>query len=393
MASATKPGAHNKSDRPDSTTKSRPPSPPTAAAIDSARAAQLRYVTDTRPGFRRVRRGGGFVFRDENKKAVSAADRKRIQNLVIPPAWEDVWICPYENGHLQATGRDDRGRKQYLYHSDWHAVRSETKFHQLIEFGMALPKIRRRVARDLKLKGLPRNKVLAAVVRLLETTQIRVGNPEYARSNDSFGLSTMRDRHVRVRGHKVKFRFRGKSGKDHEIELIDPRLAGIVKRCQDLPGYDLFQYVDDQNEVCNATSGDVNEYLKEISGQEFTAKHYRTWAGTIHAARILAACATTPTKKDLLACIDSVAEKLGNTRAVCRKYYIHPAVVEAAGRSELVSMLTTNQPHRAPRTGLSVGEKAVLRLLKLARRKAKRPMLTALKLSVERARKKKAKHA
>jgi len=292
--------------------------------------------------------------------------------LAIPPAWEAVWICPYPNGHLQATGFDARGRKQYLYHPDWRAVRDETKFHHLIEFARALPVIRKRVTRDLRLRGLSRTKVLATVVRLLEETCIRVGNPEYARDNESFGLSTLRNRHVDVRGAELQFQFRGKSGKMHRVRFADKRLARIVKDCQDLPGYELFEYIDDDEKIGVVTSGDVNDYLREISGQNFTAKDFRTWAGTVHAAKALAEFHrdddSQPTKAILLQAIDRVAQKLGNTRAVCRRAYIHPAII-AAYHEGILARRLNDRPRPVSPTGLSSEERAVVSLLKRSPRR------------------------
>jgi DNA topoisomerase-1 len=313
-----------------------------------------------------MRRGPGFRYVTAEGKPVKRADLKRILALAIPPAWEQVWICPHPDGHLQATGRDARSRKQYLYHPQWHAVRTETKFHRLAGFGRALPRIRRRVVRDLRRHGLPREKVVAAVVRLLEQTHIRVGNPEYADENQSFGLSTMRNRHVAVRGQRLEFRFRGKSGKFHQIGFSHPRLARIVKRCRDLPGHDLFQYLDDAGEIRNLTSGDVNDYLRAIAGEEFSAKDFRTWAGTIQAAHILqhhdGDDNEEPTEAALVGAIDEVAAALGNTRAVCRKYYIHPAILETYLDGTLAQRLARPAAHPS-RNGLSSGEAAVLRLL------------------------------
>ena len=331
-----------------------------------ARDARLRYMSDRRPGLQRKRSGTGFRYVTADGKPANREDLKRIRELAIPPAWEQVWISPHPDGHLQATGRDAKGRKQYIYHPQWHAVRKETKFHRLAEFGRALPRIRRRVARDLRLRGLPREKVVAAVVWLLEQTHIRIGNPEYADENQSFGLSTMRHRHVAVRGQKMEFRFRGKSGKFHQVDFTNQRLARIVKRCQDLPGYDLFQYIDDAEEIRNITSEDVNNYLRAIGGEEFSAKDFRTWAGTIQAAQVLR-CHDgddneEPTESGLLAAIDEVAAALGNTRAVCRKYYIHPDIMEAYLEGTLTQWFTDPSP-RVTR-GLSSEEMAVLRRLK-----------------------------
>ena len=257
----------------------------------------------------------------------------RIQALAVPPAWNAVWICPRDDGHVQATGRDARRRKQYRYHSRWREVRDETKYGRMVPFARALPRLRRRVERDLALPGLPREKVLATVVRLLETTLIRVGNEEYARENESFGLTTLRERQVRVRGGKLSFRFRGKSGVEHTIELTDRRLAAIMRRVQDLPGEELFRYVDDEGETRRIESSDVNAYLKEISGQDFTSKDFRTWAGTVLAARALARLQAPGSqaegKRNIATAIEAVAKLLGNTKAVCRKCYVHPAIVES----------------------------------------------------------------
>ena len=302
--------------------------------IESAREAGLRYVSDDRPGIRRVRRGKGFRYVQPDGQAVRDRDTlRRIRSLAIPPAWSDVWICPLANGHLQATGHDARGRKQYRYHPRWRAVRDETKYDRLIAFGQALPSIRARVEQDLAQPGLPRRKVLATVVRLLETTLIRVGNEEYARTNGSFGLTTLRNRHVSVEGESVRFSFRGKSGVRHSIRVDDRRLARVVQRCQDLPGQELFQYLDDDGTPRDIDSADVNAYLHEIAGWEFTAKDFRTWAGTVLAARALQEFESfdsqAQAKRNIVAAIESVSKRLGNTTAVCRKCYVHPAVLNA----------------------------------------------------------------
>jgi DNA topoisomerase-1 len=257
----------------------------------------------------------------------------RIKRLAIPPAWTDVWICPSPTGHIQATGRDARQRKQYRYHERWREIRDENKFGRLADFAKALPQIRKRVDHDIKLPGLPREKVLATVVRLLERTFIRIGNDEYARENKSFGLTTIKNRHVTVKGARLRFRFRGKSGRQHEVDVTDRRIAKIVAKCQDLPGQDLFQYVGDNGDVRDVTSQDVNDYLREITGEDFTAKDFRTWAGTLLATLALNAQEAFETKKqgkaNVKAAICAVAELLGNTPAVCRKCYVHPAIVEA----------------------------------------------------------------
>ncbi len=302
--------------------------------IEAAKAAGLRYVSDEMPGFRRKRSGKGFTYIDTNGQMIrDPAVLQRIQALAIPPAWEEVWICPSPNGHIQATARDAKGRKQYRYHANWRDVRDETKFGRMIEFAKVLPKIRKRVNEDLKLSNMPREKILATVVRLLETTFIRVGNEAYARTNRSFGLTTLRTRHVDVSGSTLKFQFRGKSGKYHSITLNDPKVAKVIKHCQDLPGQELFQYLDETGNTQTIDSTDVNQYLREICGQDFTAKDFRTWAGTV-----LAACALkefeecdgeTQAKKNLVSAIQTVAKQLGNTPAVCRKCYVHPAIMEA----------------------------------------------------------------
>jgi DNA topoisomerase-1 len=303
-------------------------------SLAAAREAGLRYVTDDAPGIRRERRGQGVSYRaPDGTRICDDETLRRIRRLAIPPAWTDVWICPLRNGHIQATGRDARGRKQYRYHPDWSAVRDGAKFERVIAFGRALPRIRRQVAKDLRRKRLDREKVLAAMVRLLETTLIRIGNEEYAKQNHSFGLSTMRDRHAKIVGGTIHFEFRGKSGKAHEIDLKDPRLAKIVRATQELPGQDLFQYLDENNQPQKIGSGDVNDYLRSIAGEEFSAKDFRTWAGTVLAAialRQLGKYATkADAKKNLVQAIETVARRLGNTPAVCRKCYIHPIVLES----------------------------------------------------------------
>ena len=311
-----------------------PVAPAVAEASDAARSAGLHYVTDVAPGIRRLRRGKGFRYVTTDGRTVrDRGDLERIRALMIPPAWTDVWICASSRGHIQAIGRDARHRKQYRYHSRWREVRDETKYGQLIAFGKALPAIRRRVARDFARPGLPREKVLATVVHLLETTMVRIGNEEYARSNRSFGLTTLRDRHVSVSGPTMEFRFRGKSGKQHVVRLTDRRVARIVKACQDIPGYELFQYLDERGAAQSIDSADVNAYLREIAGVEFTAKLFRTWAGTVQALEALSARpregSPTEIQRALVEVVKEVAVRLGNTPAVCRKCYIHPAVIES----------------------------------------------------------------
>jgi DNA topoisomerase-1 len=319
--------------------------PPELDPVKSAKQAGLRYVSDAAPGIERRKAGKNFVYVGPNGRPVRDAETlKRIRSLVIPPAWTDVWICADPLGHIQAVGRDQRGRKQYRYHPRWREVRDETKYEKMISFVRALPHIRSRVNRDLAKPGLPREKVLAAVVKLLETTLIRVGNEEYAEQNKSYGLTTLQDRHAKISGGKVRFRFRGKSGVEHEIDLDDPRLAKIVKKCQDLPGEELLQYLDDDGNVRDIGSSDVNEYLREITGQPFTAKDFRTWAGTVLAARALQEFqqvdSQAQAKKNVVHAIEEVAKKLGNTRAVCRKCYVHPAVIDSYMDGSLLTHLS-----------------------------------------------------
>jgi len=342
-------------------------------ATDSAEAAEeagLHYVSDDRPGYTRRANNGEFEYLDTEGKTIGDEQRLlRIKRLAIPPAWTDVWICPSPSGHIQATGRDARGRKQYRYHDRWRELRDENKFDRLAAFAKALPNIRRRIAKDLKLPGLPRRQVLATVVRLLERTFIRIGNEEYARENKSFGLTTMQDRHVTVKGDRLRFRFRGKSGRAHEVDMTDRRIAKIVSKCQDLPGQDLFQYIDD-GEVRDAASQDVNDYLREITNENFTAKDFRTWAGTVLAAIALNAQGEFETKKQAKAnvktAVCAVAELLGNTPAICRKCYVHPAIVEAYLSGRQIAGL--GQVIKTPdNINLRAVEAAVLKFLRARR--------------------------
>ena len=350
---------------------------PAAPPMESARAAGLRYTTDARPGIRRLRRGRAFTYVDADGRRVRAAgELARIRALVIPPAWMDVWICADPRGHLQATGRDARGRKQYRYHHKWRTVRDETKYERVMGFAKALPVIRRTTSIHLRRQGLTREKVLATVVQLLEKTLIRVGNDEYARSNRSYGLTTMRDGHVEVKGPRLRFSFRGKSGVEHEIDLTDRRLARIVKQCRDLPGYELFQYVDENGERQTVGSEEVNAYLKEITGQDLTSKDFRTWAGTVLAAQLLrefeAYTSNAQARRNILAAVEMVARRLGNTKAVCRKCYIHPAIFDAyldGSMLETIAQRARKVSRAVDR--LTSGEAAVLRLLK--RRTARKP--------------------
>jgi DNA topoisomerase-1 len=301
--------------------------------VVAAKAAGLCYVSDDMPGIYRKKAGKGFSYVDAEGRPVRDPETlERIKSLGIPPAYTDVWICALPNGHLQATGLDARRRKQYRYHPEWRAVRDETKYAKMIAFGAMLPHIRKQVEADLRKQGLPKEKVLASLVRLLEATRIRVGNEEYAKANKSYGLTTFKNKHVAVEGNQLTFKFRGKSGKFHAISLQDKRIARIVCRLQDLPGQDLFQYLDDQGETQTLTSSDVNTYIQSIAGEEFTAKDFRTWAGSVSACQSLLECercdSESQAKRMVAGVIKSVAERLGNTPAICRKCYVHPAIVE-----------------------------------------------------------------
>lgn len=301
-------------------------------------------MSDDPPGYTRKAKGDDFQYFDTHGKPITDETRVlRIRRLAIPPAYTDVWICPTANGHLQATGRDARRRKQYRYHEKWREVRDETKYDRMLMFGEALEKIRERVAADLELPGLPKNKVLATIVSIMERTFIRVGNEEYARTNKSYGLTTMRNKHVEVKGTKVQFNFRGKSGVEHQIAVADRRLARIVKKVQDLPGQELFGFVGDDGEAHDVKSQDVNDYLQEITGEHYTAKDFRTWAGTVLAAVALNALDPYETKaaakKNVKSAVSAVAKILGNTPAVCRKCYVHPAVLETYLSGDMIEGL------------------------------------------------------
>ena len=339
------------------------------APIEAAREARLHYASDQRPGITRLRRGKAFRYVTPRGRTLRDPDViLRLRRLAIPPAWRDVWISPDPRGHVQATGRDARGRKQYRYHPRWRALRDETKYHRMIAFGRALPAIRARIERDLALSGLPRDKVLATVVRLLEATLIRVGNEEYARHNRSFGLTTLRNRHAKIHRATLHFEFRGKHGIEHSVDLRDPRLARIVGQCRDLPGQDLFQYLDDDGKRHAIGSSDVNAYLREISRDDFTAKDFRTWAGTVLAARALRELAPARSqreaKRNVVRAVEAVAMMLGNTPSVCRKCYVHPAVLEAYQAGQLVHGLPRRaKTPRLPRSALRPDERAVLAFL------------------------------
>ncbi len=331
---------------------------------DSAEAAGLRYVHDDRPGITRRRSGEGFSYRDAKGEAVTdPRTLARIKSLAIPPAWEGVWICPLARGHIQATGRDARGRKQYRYHPRWTVARDEAKYGRVVAFGRALPSLRARVDADLGLRGLPREKVLAAVVRLLDETMVRVGNDEYAKQNGSYGLTTILNHHAKVEGSTVRLRFIGKSGVKHDVGVRDRRIAAVVRRCQELPGHELFGYLDDDGQERDVGSDDVNEYLREVTGQPFTAKDFRTWGGTVEAAVLLSKCerceTATKAKRCVAEIIKRVAKRLRNTPAVCRRCYVHPAVIEGFGDG------TLHEAMGAPvkLDGLRDDERAVLGML------------------------------
>ncbi len=338
--------------------------------VEVAKVAHLHYVDDDEPGIRREPHGKKFAYFDAKGKEIKdKQELERFKSLGIPPAWTDVWICTALNGHIQATGRDAKGRKQYRYHPRWRKARSENNFGRMNLFGENLPKIRERVEKNLSLPGLPREKVLAVVVRLLETTLIRIGNPEYTRDNKSYGLTTMRDKHVDVEGSKVHFEFNGKSHQQHSIDVEDKRLARIVKQCRDIPGQDLFQYYDEDGKRQSIGSADVNEFLREITGEDFTAKDFRTWGGTVLAVRALCACEPCEdeiqAQKNIVQSIKEVAQQLGNTAAVCRKYYVSPLVLDAYLDGSLLSAWKRHQKH-SNGNGLRPEEATVMWLLKNA---------------------------
>lgn len=352
---------------------------PTAPALKAARKAGLHYVSDKRPGISRHRRNDVFYYTDAGGRRIrDQATLNRLRSLAIPPAWTEVWISPDAQGHIQATGRDARGRKQYRYHPDWRQHRDENKFEHMVAFARVLPRIRRRVQRDLKQRGMPRPKVLAAVLRLLETTLIRVGNDEYARANRSYGLTTIRNKHVQVRGTSVMFQFRGKSGKDHAVQLKDRKLARIVKRCQDMPGQELLAYEDETGQIRDVRSEDVNDYLREISGGDFSAKDYRTWAGTVLAAIALRefeeVTSQVQARKNIVQAVEAVARMLGNTPAVCRKCYVHPAILDSYFEGQTIATLRRNVAGKIDRrlSRLKPEEASVLVLLQHRLKQSKR---------------------
>lgn len=335
----------------------------------------LRYVDDSRQGYTREWKNGAFkYFNTQGKPLSDEADIKRINALAIPPAYTQVWICPDARGHLQATGRDARGRKQYRYHPRWRETRDATKYERMLAFSTVLPKLRARVAKDLELDGMPRDKVLATVVRLLDTTLVRVGSEEYARENKSYGLTTLLKKHLKVQSGTLRFQFRGKSGIEHDVSVSDPRIAKIIKRCMDLPGHDLFQYLDADGERHAVSSSDINDYLHRITGADFTAKDYRTWAGSVYALAALRKLAwetVTEARKHVVGTIKDVSKLLRNTPAVCRKCYVHPAVIEAFEAGDLADELPA-----ARKAGLKADETALAAFLE---KDAKRRALEAVR--------------
>jgi DNA topoisomerase-1 len=349
--------------------RTQPATEPAAESIQAAKSAGLVYVCDDGPGIRRVGTAKNPRYIDAKNRPVNDKNTlARIKRLAIPPAWTEVWICPKQNGHLQATGRDARGRKQYRYHPHWREVRDENKYSRMLEFARSLPKVRKRIEADLRKPGLPREKVLAAVIKILETGLIRVGNDEYARSNKSFGLTTMQDRHVDVNGATIRFQFRGKSGKFHKIDIQDRHLAKIVANCQAIPGQELFQYIDERGKPRDITSTDVNEYLREITQSDFTAKDFRTWGGTVLAAMALQEFVKfdtkTQAKKNLLRAIEAVAQRLGNTPSICRKCYIHPEIMNAYLEGSMLDTFKKRAEQQLRNiAGLSAEEAAVLAFL------------------------------
>ncbi|MBA2776451.1 MAG: DNA topoisomerase IB [Chloroflexia bacterium] len=319
---------------------------PATTTIDRKllRREGLRHVNDRKPGFTRTKRGTGWSFHNADGALIADKDEiQRIRSIAVPPAWTDVWICPWPTGHIQATGLDARGRKQYRYHPKWREVRDDNKYQGILAFADALPAIRKRVEHDIALPGLLREKVLATVVRLLEVTLIRVGNASYAKENESYGLTTIRKKHVAQKGSDIRFRFTGKSGKEWDLSVKDRRIASVVRKCSELPGYELFKYEDDNGELVDVTSADINAYLQEITGEEFTSKDFRTWAGTVLAAMALdefdAFDSSAEAKKNVVSAIETVSRQLGNTPAICRKCYVHPAILDSYLDGELAGTI------------------------------------------------------
>ena len=337
---------------------------------EAAVAAHLLYVKDTEPGITRVKKGKGFAYYLQQKPVKAQKEINRIRKLAIPPAWLNVWICPVENGHVQATGLDLRKRKQYRYHEMWNRLRNETKFHRLYEFGKILPSLRLKLEKDLAIKELTQQKVLATVIGLMERTYIRVGSNEYEKQNGSYGLTTLKDKHVNISGDKMVFSFKGKKGIEQNISLKNKRLARMVKQCRDIPGKELFQYYDADGSRRPIDSGMVNHYIKEVSGYDCSAKDFRTWAGSLHALQAFRslgeAVNATENKKNILSALDTVSKKLGNTRTVCRKYYVHPSLIKLYEENNLTGYLKELDKLEAPdnKSGLTAEEKVLMKILK-----------------------------
>ena len=336
----------------------------------AAHAVNLVYVRDNMPGIRRIKKGKGFSYILENNTLKDSCQIKRIKKLAIPPAWTEVWICPLENGHIQATGLDIRKRKQYRYHSLWAHVRSETKFHRLYEFGKLLPRLRAQLEADLQIRELNQDKVLATVISLMERTYIRIGNSTYEKLYGSYGLTTLKDKHVSVNGDKMRFAFRGKKGIQHEITLKNKKLARTVEQCKDIPGKELFQYYDETGSRRIIESGMVNEYIKKSTGRDFSAKDFRTWAGSVHALETLCSSEEEMTeaerKKNIVAVLDSVSRKLGNSRAICKKYYVHPGLLRLYEENNFTrySRCLDQFENSEDGSGLTPSEKVLLKILK-----------------------------
>ncbi len=337
---------------------------------NAAKAVNLVYVSDAKPGIQRLKEGKSFSYIFKNKPINDADTLKRIQGLVIPPAWENVWICPLENGHIQVTGFDARNRKQYRYHSLWNALRNETKFHRMMEFGIVLPALRLQLEEDISSKELNERKVIATLVSLMERTYIRIGNSDYEKMNGSYGLTTLKDKHVTVNGEKLVFSFKGKKGVEQNITLKNKRLAKLVKQCRDIPGKELFQYYDAEGNRRSVDSGMVNNYIKEATGMEFTAKDFRTWAGSLNILRafksIGEAIDETSGKKNIVMALDEVSSKLGNTRTVCKKYYVHPGLIKLYEENNLSKYLKELDSIEEPdeKTGYTKDERVLLKILK-----------------------------
>ena len=335
----------------------------------AAKMADLRYVSDKQPGIQRIKKGQGFVYIYDDKPLTDEAQLERIKKLAIPPAWANVWICPKENGHIQATGFDIRNRKQYRYHELWHTLRNETKFHRMYEFGKLLPSLRLKLEEDFSKKDLTEEKVIATVISLMERTYIRIGNNDYEKLYGSYGLTTLKDKHVKIEGDTIKFSFKGKKGIDHDISLRNRKLAKAVQACRDIPGRELFQYYDSEGNKKSIDSGSVNNYIKEATGGDFTAKDFRTWAGTLNIIRAFKSLGEAPSesdcKKNILAALDEVSKKLGNTRTVCKKYYVHPGIIRLYEENSLNKYLKELDAIEKPDdlSGLTTEEKVLMKIL------------------------------